>query len=78
VAYKHPNQLLTMAITKTKILQALPKLTDQQRDIITRYYGLGHDLPESMTQIATRYGVSAQRVSKIRTDCEQKILEGTL
>ena len=67
-----------MAITKTKILQALPKLTDRERDIITRYYGLGHDLPESMTQIARRYGVSSQRVSKIRTDCEHKILAGTL
>jgi DNA-directed RNA polymerase sigma subunit (sigma70/sigma32) len=67
-----------MTITKTKILQALPKMDDRERDIITRYYGLGNDLPEPMTHIAKRYGVSSQRVSKIRTDCEQKILAGTL
>ena len=63
-----------MTITKAAILEALPTLTEKQRDILTRYYGLGDELPESCKDIADSYEVTVQRISKIRTDCEQKIL----
>ncbi len=63
-------------ITKAQVLAALPKLTDQQRDVLTSYYGLGSDLPQSGAEIGRRYNVSYQRIYAIRSNAEQKILSG--
>lgn len=42
------------------------KLTDREQEVITRYYGIGHQVRNTLAEIGETYGVTRERVRQIK------------
>lgn len=50
----------------SRIRQALSNLTDRERHIIVRYYGLHGEVPQTLDEIGETLGITRERVRQIR------------
>jgi RNA polymerase primary sigma factor len=57
----------------SQLLHAMEKLTDRERDIVTRYYGLGDEENTSLEAIGDDINLSRERVRQIRNDALRKM-----
>ena len=56
-----------------QLLAAMEKLTDREKDIVTRYYGLGDEESTSLEAIGEDINLSRERVRQIRNDALRKM-----
>lgn len=57
----------------TQLLKAMDKLSDREKDIIIRYYGLGDEESTSLEAIGEDIHLSRERVRQIRNDALRKM-----
>ena len=62
------GELVEVAYNKFK-----GKLTPRERDVITRYYGIGKQVRHSLNEIAKSYKVTRERIRQIKAESLQKI-----
>lgn len=48
-------------------------LTDKERDIITRYYGIDPHVRHSLAELGTLYKVTRERIRQIKVDALRKL-----
>ncbi|RKZ14689.1 RNA polymerase subunit sigma [bacterium] len=68
-----PEEDFVQAELHTQLLSAMKKLTDRERDIVTRYYGLGDEESTSLEAIGEDINLSRERVRQIRNDALRKM-----
>ena len=56
-----------------QLVRAMDKLTDREKDIVTRYYGLGDEESTSLEAIGEDINLSRERVRQIRNDALRKM-----
>ena len=56
-----------------QLMAAMGKLTDREKDIVTRYYGLGDEESTSLEAIGEDINLSRERVRQIRNDALRKM-----
>jgi RNA polymerase primary sigma factor len=56
-----------------QLMAAMDKLTDREKDIVTRYYGLGDEESTSLEAIGEDINLSRERVRQIRNDALRKM-----
>ena len=59
------NDVVIQQMDLEKIEKNLDQLTERERDIIVRRFGLGHHQEETQQEIANSYGISRSYVSRI-------------
>lgn len=50
-----------------------PALTQKERDIITRYYGLAPNVRHSLAELGEMYGVTRERIRQIKVEALKKL-----
>ncbi len=68
-----PCEPLLRAALRTELQNALAGLTDRERTIITRRYGLDGEVPETLERIGRRLGITRQRVQQIEAETLDKL-----
>jgi len=48
-------------------------LTDKERNIISRYYGINNNARHSLAEVAEIYGVTRERIRQVKTDALDRI-----
>ena len=56
-----------------QLVGAMEKLTDREKDIVVRYYGLGGEESTSLEAIGEDINLSRERVRQIRNDALRKM-----
>ena len=59
-----------LSLTLSKVLDTL---TDKERDVMSRYYGLNGNNEESLAQIGKQYGVCRERIRQILGEAMRKL-----
>jgi len=66
--------MITEAETVEKAYQSSEGLlTDKEKDIISRYYGINKNTRHSLAEISERYGVTRERIRQVKTDALDRI-----
>src|SRR5205085_2764034 len=70
---ENPDDLLMDESRSADIQRALNSLTLQERDIITKFFGIGFRSPLSLDEIALKYDLSRERVRQIKEKALKKL-----
>lgn len=62
----HPAERMDSRMKSQLLKAGLKALPDREAEIITRYYGLKSDEPESLEQVGKRFHISRERVRQLK------------
>ena len=78
-----PSSLAAIEMPQSEIntpedlaLQLLGKLSERDRQIVSRRYGIGVNFPETLEQIATSFGVTRERIRQIEQKALRRLSHG--
>jgi RNA polymerase primary sigma factor len=61
-----PDESLLSDSLKKEITSALDSLTAREAEVITLYFGLGHEKPLTLEEIGARFNLTRERVRQIK------------
>ena len=68
-----PDSALTQEALKEEIRRALAMLTNREMEIITLYYGLNGNEPQTLEEIAAKFSLTRERVRQIKEHATRRL-----
>ena len=68
-----PDGFLALSSLNIEIKRSLDTLSDKEKDIVSLFYGIGHNHPYSLEEIGEKYDLTRERVRQIKEKAIRKL-----